>query len=46
VLTLTAQQEGRAAALHRDPLIIDTLSGEPMGARIIQLTYNSSSGSP
>jgi len=29
VLTLTAQQEGRAAALHRDALIIDTLSGEP-----------------
>ena len=29
MLTLTAQQEGRAAALHRDALIIDTLSGEP-----------------
>ena len=29
MITLTAQQEVRAAALHRDALIIDTLSGEP-----------------
>ena len=29
MITLTAQQEARAAALHRDALIIDTLSGEP-----------------
>lgn len=29
MITLTAQQAGRAAALHRDALIIDTLSGEP-----------------
>ncbi|MGH2404984.1 MAG: dipeptidase [bacterium] len=29
MITLTTQQETRAAALHRDALIIDTLSGEP-----------------
>lgn len=29
MITLTAQQEVRAAALHHDALIIDTLSGEP-----------------
>jgi membrane dipeptidase len=29
MITLTAQQETRAATLHRDALIIDTLSGEP-----------------
>jgi membrane dipeptidase len=29
MMTLTAEQERRAAALHRDALVIDTLSGEP-----------------
>ncbi|MBI3998699.1 MAG: membrane dipeptidase [Armatimonadetes bacterium] len=29
MITLTTEQEARAAALHREALVIDTLSGEP-----------------
>ncbi|HET8678855.1 MAG TPA: membrane dipeptidase [bacterium] len=44
MITLSAEQEARAKALHRDALIIDTLSGEPtvfspaMLARLDELT--------